>query len=823
MSFQMADITKYTAVRIFRKILAGACLLLVMKNADAQSIGFNASTSPLVYSPTAATMRVVISGDASGPVVGSMKLKFRFLKDSSSIYYADTQDITYTIVLQKSTADVTLSLNPTVIGKTSSIQVNPPILYVTSTQGTYTNFYDTSRGFQKGKYQVTAEYTRVSNGAVITSSTFKWSLQHITLPPKILSPARGSVTKDSLLFKDYIYDSTVMAGTKQLNIYKNSNRALLSTVTLSDNLTDSFQINLTNITAAAGVVSLSGTNSLPPDTYKLVLSYQDRVGHTPASDSTVITLKSATTPPVLYTAKNTVFNSKNPNGPISYLLPDSASTASLVLRNITDGSYTGTFPLPTTSGSRQNFSLDPAAALTDGKYEQVVSYRDYLLNPSVSVTDTVFFQRTTAAPVITSPANWQTLKSPIIIKDAIPGTILPGSKTMVISGTSKTGVTTTITFQLNDSQNDSVYYDCVNNPTSNGTVVSMTSSNAGSTVLPDGNYAITLSYRDQYGNQVTAGAPVNFTLKTSTNAPVIWSKVTVANHVSALNFNFTLPDVPMANATVLVLKKGTQADSLFLQPQNTTASQSFTWLSNTDPTAIAGSPVVSASPALPNGIPDGTYQVSLVYKDQLGNAAATATGEDIYVRNNNPAITPSGSLDFCYGDSVILTSSAAHGNKWYLNNSAIDTGATLTAKNAGVYKLASDFDNYASIVDSVFVTLKQLPNIPVTQNISYYVQDTIATSLVAQAAVGCTLRWYGTNATGGTMSLTAPIPRTSVAGTFNYYISQLNNTNGCESSRSMVSVTIVPLPPGVDKNGKVGSKESLQKNGKIIEVIKTGN
>lgn len=823
MSFERFEITKFTAGNISRKILAGACLLLVLKNAGAQSIGFNASTPTLVYSPTSANIRVIITGDASGAVVGSMKLKFKFLKDSSSIYYADTQPTTYTIALQKNSQDVTIALNPTEIGRTTSVQVNPPILYATVTQDTYTNFFDTSRGFMKGKYQVTAEYTRVSNSAVITSSVLKWSLQHITLPPKILSPATGTTTKDTFLFKDYIYDSTVMSGTKKLNIYRNSDRILLSTATLSDNLTDSFNLNLTDITAAGGVVSLSGTNSLPSDTYKLVLSYQDRAGHTAASDSTVIVLKTAARPPVLYTAKNTVFNSKNPNGPISYLIPDSASTATLVLRNISDGIYNITYPVPATSGTRQNFSLDPAAAMTDGKYEVVVSYVDYLLNPAVSVTDTVFFQKSTAAPVITAPANWQTLKSPLIIKDSVPGTILAGSKTMVISGTSKTGVSTTLTFQLSDAQKDSIYYDCVNNPALNGTVVSMTSSNAGSSVLPDGNYAITLSYRDQYGNQVTAGTPVNFTLKTSTNTPVIWSKVSVANHVSAVSFNYALPDVPLANSTVLVLKNGALTDSLFLQPQNTTASQAFTWVSNTNPTTIAGTPVLSASPALPNGIPDGTYQVSLAYKDQLGNAAAIATGENIYVRNNNPAITASGSLDFCYGDSVILTSSAAHGNKWYLNNVATDTIATLAAKSAGVYKLASDFDNYASIVDSVFVTLKQLPNSPATQNLSYYVQDTIAVPLVADVSAGSTLRWYGTNSTGGAMSLTAPIPRTSVAGTSSYYVSQLNNTNGCESNRSAINVTIVPLPPGVDKNGKVGSKEALQKNGKIIEVIKTGN
>jgi gliding motility-associated-like protein len=80
-------------------------------------------------------------------------------------------------------------------------------------------------------------------------------------------------------------------------------------------------------------------------------------------------------------------------------------------------------------------------------------------------------------------------------------------------------------------------------------------------------------------------------------------------------------------------------------------------------------------------------------------------------------------------------------------------------------------------------------------------QDTItlcvgetATALSAIADVGNTLRWYGTNATGGTASATATIPNTSVAGIFNYYVSQVSTATGCESPRTRITVVVNSIP-----------------------------
>ena len=81
---------------------------------------------------------------------------------------------------------------------------------------------------------------------------------------------------------------------------------------------------------------------------------------------------------------------------------------------------------------------------------------------------------------------------------------------------------------------------------------------------------------------------------------------------------------------------------------------------------------------------------------------------------------------------------------------------------------------------------------PTVSNISYC-QNSTAIALIATAITGNTLNWYGTNATGGTASPTAPTPLTTTAGTTTYYVSQITS-GGCESPRVAIIVTIDATP-----------------------------
>ena len=73
-----------------------------------------------------------------------------------------------------------------------------------------------------------------------------------------------------------------------------------------------------------------------------------------------------------------------------------------------------------------------------------------------------------------------------------------------------------------------------------------------------------------------------------------------------------------------------------------------------------------------------------------------------------------------------------------------------------------------------------------------YCQGATATVLSATALTGNSLRWY-TQATGGTYTTTAPVPSTTTAGTYTYYVSQANVGND-ESMRAAITVVVNALP-----------------------------
>ncbi|WP_264522313.1 T9SS type B sorting domain-containing protein [Flavobacterium sp. N1994] len=81
-----------------------------------------------------------------------------------------------------------------------------------------------------------------------------------------------------------------------------------------------------------------------------------------------------------------------------------------------------------------------------------------------------------------------------------------------------------------------------------------------------------------------------------------------------------------------------------------------------------------------------------------------------------------------------------------------------------------------------------LPAAPVVTTPINYCQGATASALSATALTGGTLNWYGTNATGGTASATAPTPSTTTVGPTTYYVSQ--TIGGCESLRSAIVVNV---------------------------------
>jgi gliding motility-associated-like protein len=168
--------------------------------------------------------------------------------------------------------------------------------------------------------------------------------------------------------------------------------------------------------------------------------------------------------------------------------------------------------------------------------------------------------------------------------------------------------------------------------------------------------------------------------------------------------------------------------------------------------------------------------------------------------NATPAAPATAPVTYCQNDvAAILTATASAGGtlNWYGTNAtggtASATAPTPSTATAGTntYYVSQTILSCEGPRGSILVTVNAIPNPPAAANL-VYCQNQAAAQLSATPAAGGTLNWYGTNATGGTASPTAPTPSTATAGTTTYYVSQ--SILSCESSRTPITVTVNGTP-----------------------------
>jgi hypothetical protein len=165
----------------------------------------------------------------------------------------------------------------------------------------------------------------------------------------------------------------------------------------------------------------------------------------------------------------------------------------------------------------------------------------------------------------------------------------------------------------------------------------------------------------------------------------------------------------------------------------------------------------------------------------------------------NPNVTTSLSTPgICQGSftKISLNPQNAQTYTWYKNNVLINgqSNSFLLVTDPGTYfAIVNNSSNCTGQTGNITLTVTSLPSAPSVTNATYCVGAS-ASALSATAISGSTLNWYGTNATGGTASGSAPTPSTTTAGNLNYYVSQVATATGCESPRSTLGVTINALP-----------------------------
>lgn len=112
------------------------------------------------------------------------------------------------------------------------------------------------------------------------------------------------------------------------------------------------------------------------------------------------------------------------------------------------------------------------------------------------------------------------------------------------------------------------------------------------------------------------------------------------------------------------------------------------------------------------------------------------------------------------------------------------------------YYVSQTVNGCESARSSLLVTTNAVPLPPAATPPAAYCEGSSAQALSATASAGGALKWYGTNATGGTGTGSATVPGTNSVGTTNYYVTQ--TVSSCESDRTAIPVLVKDTP---DKPG----------------------
>jgi hypothetical protein len=279
--------------------------------------------------------------------------------------------------------------------------------------------------------------------------------------------------------------------------------------------------------------------------------------------------------------------------------------------------------------------------------------------------------------------------------------------------------------------------------------------------------------------ETTGNVETHITTSTSTNNKV----------VGLQNFDASIGAMPFSSTNTI-----TNQAWRFIPGANYT----FQW-------ATAGSPIggaTSTTYTTPVLSTPGTVSYSVAATNP--NTQCTTTQSVNITVNSLPAAPVSlGDVTACNtagSQNLVVSTGAGETADWY----NASTAGTLLTNNNTTYATATAGMYYAEAENTTTgcksatrtaVTLNSntAPSAP-TASGATYCQGATATALTASAPTGSnTQSWY-TVAVGGTPLAGAPTPSTASAGTTNFYVSETSGSNGCESTRTLVGVTVNATP-----------------------------
>ena len=228
---------------------------------------------------------------------------------------------------------------------------------------------------------------------------------------------------------------------------------------------------------------------------------------------------------------------------------------------------------------------------------------------------------------------------------------------------------------------------------------------------------------------------------------------------------------------------------------NTTYTVNYNWNGNPQSATILSN---ASGVLLINGLVQGTYTNIIA----ILNGCPSAPAGPVVLADPNPPPAPSASSNspICSGATLNLTASTAStgtisyawtGPNGFTSNLQNPSIANITTAASGTYNVSVTVNDCVSPATSFAVLINPLPLAPIVTTPVNYCIGTTAVPLTANTLPGNTLNWY-TTATGGTGTSTAPTPITTIAGSTDYFVSQVNTATTCEGERSQLTVIINP-------------------------------
>jgi len=191
----------------------------------------------------------------------------------------------------------------------------------------------------------------------------------------------------------------------------------------------------------------------------------------------------------------------------------------------------------------------------------------------------------------------------------------------------------------------------------------------------------------------------------------------------------------------------------------------------------------------------GSYTVEVI--NSIGNCRDTSFAVIITAQDAPaaPFISAEGSLEFCQGDSVILsvTNTPGYSYQWKLNGGAVGADSSrYSAKASGTYSITVSNSTGCSVdatnnVDVIVNPIPTIPTVSISGPTTFCEGDTVGLSVTDNPAY--TYQWEnnGSLITGDTSNSYKAL----TTGTYKLNIS---NSYGCVTITSPVTVTVKPMP-----------------------------